>query len=182
MAINYVNREAENVQDSEVGMRFHEENTNLEKDPASYKNRIDQLYNFRTNIQKLIYRNGLAPSTDYSKFLRLKSKDALNEDVQESSIATSITKPVCASTLSDPEAATIEAAVESMQATEFVQLFLDSYMAPIGSDIDYRLGKVVGIKEYLYNGNGIIYKDYKHFLAKHPIYKYNILHLRLFQP
>ena len=122
MAINYVNREAENVQDSEVGMRFHEENTNLEKDPASYKNRIDQLYNFRTNIQKLIYRNGLAPSTDYSKFLRLKSKDALSEDVQESSIATSITKPVCASTLSDPEAATIEGAVESMK-----QLSLFSY-------------------------------------------------------
>ena len=73
MAINYVNREAENVQDSEVGMRFHEENTNLEKDPASYKNRIDQLYNFRTNIQKLIYRNGLAPSTDYSKFLFFKN-------------------------------------------------------------------------------------------------------------
>ena len=163
MAINYVNREAENVQDSETGMRFHEENTNLERDPASYKNRISQLYNFRTNIKKLIYRNGFEPSTDYSKFLRLKSKDALGEDVQESNITTSITKPVCASTLSDPEAATIEAAVESMQATEFVQLFLDSYMAPIGSDIDFRLGKVVGIKEYLYNGNGIIYKDHKRF-------------------
>ena len=109
MAINYVNREAENVQNSETGIRFHEENTNLERDPASYKNRINQLYNFRTNIKKLIYRNGFEPSTDYSKFLRLKSKDALSEDVQESNIATSVTKPMCASTLSDPEAAAIEA-------------------------------------------------------------------------
>lgn len=148
---------------SDDSLRFHEENPLKEANAASFKNRIEQLYTTRKQISKLISRNGFEPSTDYEKFLKLKNKDALRDDVISSNIATSAKSPILSSTISDAESAAIQMAVESMQATEFIQLFLDSYMAPIGSDIDYRLGKVVGIKEYLYNDKNKTYKDYKSF-------------------
>lgn len=144
-------------------LKFHEENTSVEPNAASYTNRINQLYSFRKNIQNLINKDGLGPSTDYNKFLRLKAIDALDNDVSPSEISTSVSSPITASTLSDADAEAIADAVQSMQSSEFIQLFLDSYMSPIGSDIDYRLGKVVGIKEYLYNDHGYIYKDFKNF-------------------
>ena len=143
-------------------LKFHDDS---ESNAASFKNRINQLYSYRTNIAKLISKNSFQPTGDYTKFLRLKAIDAVSDDVQESNIAASISSPITASTLSDEESEAIQEAVESMQATEFVQLFLDMYMSPIGSDIDYRLGKVVGIKSYLYNNSGyaINPEDYEPF-------------------
>ena len=137
-------------------LKFHDDS---ETNEASFQNRINQLYNYRKNIAKLISKDSFQPTGDYTKFLRLKAIDAMKEDVQESNIASSVKSPVVASTLSDPEAEAIQEAVESMQASEFVQLFLDTYMSPIGSDIDYRLGKVVGIKSYLYNDGGYTYPE-----------------------
>lgn len=147
-----------NVGNNET-LLFH---TESETNGAAYRQRIESLYNTRNNINSLMNRNGLKPSTDYNRFLKLKTRDALI-GTSASEIATSAKSPIVASTLSDAESATIEAAVESMQATEFVQLFLDTYMSPIGSDIDYRLGKVVGIKEYFYNTNGKTIPNYELF-------------------
>lgn len=150
--------EITNVNNNET-LLFH---TESETNSASYKNRINQLYGTRNNIEQLMNRHGLKPSTDYQRFLKLKTRDALSGTIA-SEIATSARSPIISSTLSDAESATITAAVESMQATEFVQLFLDTYMSPLGSDIDYRLGKVVGIKEYFYNNNGKVIPNHEVF-------------------
>ena len=79
-------------------LKFHEENTSVEPNAASYTNRINQLYSFRKNIQNLINKDGLGPSTDYNKFLRLKAIDALDNDVSPSEISTSVSSPITAST------------------------------------------------------------------------------------
>ena len=150
--------EITNVSESTV-LNFH---TDSELNFASYKNRINQLYDTQDQIEHLLNKDGLKPSTDYQKFLRLKTKDALN-GTNPSEAATSAKTPIRSSTISDAESAALVASMESMQATEFVQLFLDSYMAPIESDIDFRLGKAVGIKDYFYDANGRAIPDHEIF-------------------
>jgi hypothetical protein len=66
--------EITNVSESTV-LNFH---TDSELNFASYKNRINQLYDTQDQIEHLLNKDGLKPSTDYQKFLRLKTKDALN--------------------------------------------------------------------------------------------------------
>lgn len=134
-------------------IRFHNDN---DKDPATHKNRIDNLYSYRINIAKLLSKDGFQPTGDYARFLRLKEIDAKAEDVLDNN--PDFSSPIT-STISSEESKIIQDAVNSMQASEFVQLFLDSYMAPLKSDIDFRLGKVVGTKTYLYNNMGAIYPE-----------------------
>ena len=75
-------------------VRFHADS---ETNGASYKNRIDELYKFRNNIGRLINRNGLTPTTDYAKFLRLKAIDAMKDDVVQSNVSASAKSPILSS-------------------------------------------------------------------------------------
>lgn len=129
-------------------------------DANTFKNRTNSLYTFRNRLETLLSRNRFPAIDDYSRFLRLKAIDANKPDVQHSNTNSNPDSPIQSSILNDKESAAIQSAVEGLQASEFVQLFLDMYMSPVNSDIDFRLGKVVGIKTFLYNDFGKIIPDW----------------------
>lgn len=141
-------------------LNFHNE---TDTDEATYKNRVNSLYSYRDNIMGLVKRNDFVPTEDYTKFLHLKAYDSKKTDTHESNTKTSSRSPINASIMSDEESEAILAAVEGASAAEFIQLFMDTYMSPVKSDIEYRLGKVAGTKVFMYNNSGKVMKETQAF-------------------
>ena len=63
--------------------------------------------------------------------------------------------------LNDPETEMVTGMLQHLQASEFVQMFLDSYIAPLNSDIKWRLGEVTGTKIFNYIDGKALYEPYK---------------------
>lgn len=126
---------------------------------SSYKNRIGTLDKYNSFLDANIIKRSKFPSvSDLSKFLRLKAKDANNVDVIKSS---KVAAPVNGSDLDDDETKVVSNMIQNIQAAEFVQLFMDSYMAPLNSDIKWRLGDVTGTKIFNcdYENGTVMYTD-----------------------
>lgn len=137
-------------------------NSDSETDSASYKNRVNNLYTYRINQSNFLYNHGFSPISDYKKFITLKALDSSNVDVVSSEKMPQASSDEASGAVDATTANNITAAVENLQAKQFVQLFLDKYMSPTGSDIIYRLGDVTGVKAFAYNPNSsnkVLYDD-----------------------
>lgn len=124
----------------------------------SYKNRVESLKKYNKFIfDEVLYRHGFNPSDNARKFLKLKIKTAILDDVVPSAL------PASAQSQKFPtkEMEMISENVDTLRATEYVQMFLDSYISPVNSDIRFRLGEVTGTKVFNcdYENGTVIYDD-----------------------
>lgn len=139
-------------------VKFHAKK-NTETSPITYANRIENLRKNFDLTKATFYKHGWNPEPDYRKFLRLKERTAVSDDCVP--VNNNLVQSTLGQTLNSQESLAIQNAIEGMQAKEFIQLFLDAYMSPIGSDIKWRLGEVTATKVFncdVSNGT-VIYDD-----------------------
>lgn len=131
--------------------------SDTETSSSSYRNRVDRLEKYNKYLKDNFFTgNKFKSITDLAKFLRLKVVDANSVDV-----INSIKPSVLGNDLNDPETEMVTGMLQHLQASEFVQMFLDSYMAPLNSDIKWRLGEVTGTKIFNYIDGKALYEPDK---------------------
>jgi hypothetical protein len=108
-----------------------------------------------------IGRNLLYSGYSIKKFLQLK-KDVASSNVSTGSKASNNIGADQLTTMTGDIGEAFLEEVNQEVAKKYVQMFYNAYMAPIGSDITYRLGSVTGIKTQSIHSPdaGKIYKDY----------------------
>ena len=148
-------------------VNFH---SDVETDSSTYKNRVSRLEKYNKYLKhNFIDKHEHTTTTDLAKFLRLKIVDANSIDII-SSTKPQLGQPTLGNDLDGPETAMVTNMLQQLQASEFVQLFLDSYMSPLNSDIKWRLGDVTATKIFNYMEGKAIYDDIH---EKHPYAQYD---------
>lgn len=120
---------------------------------STYKSRVNRLENYNKYLNNNFFTDTKFKTvTDLGKFLRLKVVDANSVDVIQS-----VKPSIAGNDLNSTETNLVTNMLQNLQASEFVQLFLDCYMAPLNSDIKWRLGEVTGTKIFNYADGKALY-------------------------
>lgn len=134
-----------------IDFYYGDENTSQTR-----KNRIKTVKDTNIQNKKVIDRNisgeKFASITDIKKFFKLQNYADKGLSIDKpSTLATKL--------LNNEEATAVLDAVNNQASFEILKMFIDKYMAPLGSDIVFRLGDVSHIKEFEYKPNKKVLDD-----------------------
>lgn len=120
-------------------LNFYERNGNTQ----TYWARVKTVERNKAVAKKFAEQHGFTVPSKISSFLNLKHQSAINGTADKS--PPDLEAPITEGLLPE-EAQAIQDTLDAKVAEQYLQMFLDVYMAPALGDINYRLGKVTGTK------------------------------------